>query len=345
MPLNQRNSGPVKTSVRKTSILAVRQNLKARPVVSRAARKITVKNRSNTQQSKPVIIHSSLSVPRAATKNKPRVAASPASRTRQLLNTQQRMRQNVAGNKAASLRTRHSRRGIDKRVNPAEIDSIKKVGQGRVLIIIGNGPSHKEAKLDKLRDINKLDFMCINMPDERVWPPKYWMFCDNSQLRRHKKMWNAFNTGVLINSAAVRERKQNTVRIRTLHGQGFSNNMHKGMFVGRSSVYASIQVGIWMDFDHIYVFGCDMCAVGGKLYPWGSNPDVSDKSRIKRFDTEATFYNWAADNVHDKFKKKITFCTAYNKYKFVSIFERLDHRKAVDIILDRHKNNPPEDQK
>ena len=339
MPLNQRNAGPVKTPTRKTSIIAARQNLKARPVVSRKAKKITVRSRSN-EQSKPRVIHNSIVVPRSTVKK-----VSAPQRTRQLLNTQQRMRANAAGNKAASIRTRHMRRGVDKRTNPAEIDSIKKVGQGRILVIIGNGPSHKEAKLDHLKKLDRVDFMCINRPDDRVWPSKYWMFCDNSQLRRHKKTWNAFNTGVLINSAAVRERKKNTVRIRTLHGQGFSNNMHKGMFVGRSSVYASIQVGLWMDFDHIYVFGCDMCAVGGKLYPWGSNPDVSDKSRAKRFDTEATFYNWAADNVHDKFKKKITFCTAYNKYKFVDIFGRLDHKKAVNIILNKHGDNPQDDQK
>lgn len=336
MSLNHSKAGPVKHSPRKTSIMAVRQNLRARPVVSRTAKKISVKPRTN-KESKPKVVRDSLVVPRRS--QAPRVAASPATRTRQLLNTQQRMRQNVANNKATSIRTRHSRRSIDKRVDPAEIDSIKKIGQGRILVIVGNGPSHAEAKLEKLKEVDNLDFMCINRPDDRVFPSKFWMFCDNSQLRRHKKLWNSFNTGILINSSAVRERKKNTVRIRTMHGQGFSNNMHKGMFVGRSSVYAAMQVGLWMDYDHIYVFGCDMCAVGGKLYPWGSNPDVSDNNRIKRFDTEATFYNWAANNAHEKFRKKFTFCTSYNKYKFVDIFGRLDHREAIDIIIDRHNNN------
>lgn len=224
---------------------------------------------------------------------------------------------------------------IDLRLNLDSIWKIKGVGKGRILIIVGNGPTHKEAPLPELAKQPNIDIMAINKPDERLWPPKYWLFCDNTQLKRHRTLWEAYQ-GIVINSSAIREAKQNGVRVKSLHVKGFSTDLREGMVIGHSSVYAALQVALWMDYDHVYVFGCDMNAVGGKLYSWGSNPDVSDDARMKRFKVESESYQWMADNVRIDIKKRYTFCSKYNPWLFTKAFEILDHMEAIKIIIDRH---------
>jgi len=219
--------------------------------------------------------------------------------------------------------------------NGEAIKILRNIGVNRILIIVGNGPSHKEAALDELLKYSYIDFMSVNRPDDRIWPTKHWIFCDNSQQRRHKPLWASYN-GTLINSSAIKQIKPNSTLIKSLHGKGFSQNLIKGMYIGRSSVYAAIQVGVWMNYDHIYVFGCDMTAVGGKLYPWGTNPDVPDQSREKRFKHEAEHYAWMANNIPKPVRNTITFCTRYNTWPFIKSFEQLDHIAAISKISDRH---------
>jgi len=202
------------------------------------------------------------------------------------------------------------------------------------LVIVGNGPSHKKAALPALRKSADIDIMSVNKPDDRLWPTDLWIFCDNSQFRRHKSLWSGFK-GILINSSAIRDFKPNTVKVKTLHGRGFSNNLSQGMYIGRSTTYAALQVGLYMGYKHIYVFGCDMGKVDGQLYAWGSNPDVADQSRLKRFKFEADHYGWMAKNISNETRKKITFCSEFNKWPFIKRFEILKHNEAVDIILNR----------
>jgi len=237
-----------------------------------------------------------------------------------------RSRQLIVSNKSHTKKT-----GLS---NPEALQRVKGRGKGRVLVIVSNGPSHKKAALPILLAHETVDIMSVNKPDDRLWPTAFWIFCDNSQYRRHKSLWSAFK-GVLINSAAIRDTKPNTVQIKTLHGKGFSSNLAKGMFVGRSTTYAALQVALYMNYDHIYVFGCDMGKVDGQLYPWGSNPDVADQSRIKRFKQEAEHYGWMVKNTSAETRKKITFCSEYNKWPFVKHFEMLKHNEAVDIIIKR----------
>ncbi len=254
-------------------------------------------------------------------------------RSRQILNTRQRL--DKAGEQPA-IRATRQRQSPKSNNFSQQIDDIKKTGVGKVLVIVGNGPSHKEADLRQLFGHDEIDIMAINKPDERCWPPDYWMFCDNSQYRRHQKLWNSYNTGIIFNSTAIKNTKKNSIKVQTKHGKGFSTNIHKGVFIGRSTVYAALQVGLWMGFDHIYVFGCDMSAVNGKLYPWGSNPDVPDKHRKERFEVESRFYQWAANNLDKHHRNRITFCTRYNPWPFIKKFRQLDHEDAIRHILYNH---------
>lgn len=277
----------------------------------------------------------------AAISNKKQIQV--AKRTRQIPNTRERALNINKANIKQLRTTKRSKTAQNAEFGP-NIDKIRDSGEGKILIIVGNGPSHAEAKLEKLLKNPYIDIMSINKPDSRLWPTDYWLFCDNSQYRRHKLLWNGYG-GTIINTGSIKNIKPNTVRVISKQGKGFSRNLHNGMYIGRSSVYAALQVAIWMNYDHIYVFGCDMTSVNGKLYPWGSNPDVNDVSREKRFQVEATFYNWMGNNLDQNTKNKITFCSKYNPWPFIKKFEKLDHITAVSEILKRHKGNKNESQR
>jgi hypothetical protein len=135
------------------------------------------------------------------------------------------------------------------------ISKYKGIGKGKILVMVGNGPSHKMAQLDCLKGLPKIEIMSINKPDERLWPTTYWLFCDNSQQSRHRDLWEAYNRPV-FNTPSVKDEKANTVRIRSLHKFGFSDDLTSGMHIGSSSVYAAMQLAQWMDYDRVYIFGC-----------------------------------------------------------------------------------------
>jgi hypothetical protein len=208
---------------------------------------------------------------------------------------------------------------------------------GRILIIVANGPSVLEANLTRLLNIPNIDIMSINKPDARLWPTKYWLFCDISQIKRHRDLWSGYD-GRIFNSTMITEARPGTVFIKNIPGQGFSLDLIKGFHIGRSSVYAAMQIATWLGYDKIYIFGCDMgvVTIDGKdmLHFYGQNPDVTADSRKRRFTDEAKYYENAANTLPEDIRKKFYFCSSYNKFGFVNMFNTLDHKQAVDIILD-----------
>ena len=200
------------------------------------------------------------------------------------------------------------------------------------------GPSANEVK-----DIDRLvhpliDFMIINKPEPRIKQPRYWVFCDHSQYARNKDYWNKY-TGTVINPVSIRTRRSKQVLIKHKAGKGFSSNLHDGYHIGRSTTYANMQVAHWMGYDRIYIFGIDMREVKGKLerYGNGRNPDVADNIRKGRFKYEAESYQHAANILKERSRRRFFFCSSYNPWDFVEKYSRLDHKKAVQVILD-HAN-------
>ena len=216
-----------------------------------------------------------------------------------------------------------------------KLRELRNIGKNKILIIIGNGPSLLEVDIELLKSNPKIDMMSINKPDKRVWPTTHWLFCDNSQLKRHREMWREFG-GNIFNTTAIEERK-NSVQIKNIGGEGFSQDLLKGFHVGRSSVYAAMQVGLWLGYEHIYILGVDMRAVkiDGKelMHYYGVNPDVRPEHRAKRFDNEAKYYNYASRNLTADVRSKFTFCSSYLKYEFAQKFNKMDHHKAAQRIL------------
>ena len=212
------------------------------------------------------------------------------------------------------------------------VKALKDIGIGRVLVMVACGPSILQADLGKLRNNPNIDIMCINKPDKRVWPSKYWVFCDTSQHRRNSDLWGGY-TGTPINSSAVRVRHPNQILVKNKGGKGFSKDLLQGYYIGRSTTYANMQVALYMGYDAIYIFGCDMCEVDGVLHFYGQNPDVPEENRKKRFALEAEYYTYAANQLSEQDRSRFTFCSSYNPWPFVERFKRLDQKIAVDRIL------------
>jgi len=260
----------------------------------------------------PIVSHKSI---------KPKIGK----RTRQIASTKQRLKASINTKKGVVKNSLNG--GSDPRIN-----DLRNSCAGKLLVIIGNGPSHKEAPLYKLKDLDNVEMMCVNRPDERIWPPDYWTFCDNSQYKRHLNLWERF-AGTIFNTKSVKAEKTSSIKLVTKAGRGFSNNLNKGVHVGRSTVYTSMQIATWLGHDKVYIFGCDMAAVKGKLYPWGSNPDVDDQTRINRFKNESEYYSWAAENMPQRIIDKFVFCSAYNTWPFTKKFKTIDHMQAVKNII------------
>lgn len=215
--------------------------------------------------------------------------------------------------------------------------NIRGYGAGKILVIVGNGPSVLEAPLDKLKGNPYIETMSINKPDSRIWPTTYWSFFDQSQLRRHRNLWDGYN-GTLFNSTSIKEKQRNTIRIKNIQDFGFSHDLTSGFHIGRSSVYGSMQIALWLNFTHIYIFGCDMTEVNGMMHFYGVNPDVPENTRKDRFEREAAYYDDGASRLDPIDRNRFTFCSSFNPWPFVNKFNKMDHVIAVDHILNHARS-------
>lgn len=221
----------------------------------------------------------------------------------------------------------------------AKTQALHNTGKGKSLIIIGNGPSILEAPLEKLRNHSKIDTLSINKPDSRLWPTTYWAFFDSSQLRRHEDLWTSYN-GTIFNSTSIKKQKERSMQFKNIGGKGFSKDASKGIHIGRSSVFAAMQIGLWMGYEKIYIFGCDMNPEGinGKLHFYGDNPDVDPGTRKNRFKDEAVHYDHAATILNPEERNKFVFCTEYNTWGFIKEFGHMSHKDAVEHIIEQANN-------
>lgn len=214
------------------------------------------------------------------------------------------------------------------------VEKLKNCGQGRILVMVACGPSILEVDLPKLKDHSLIDIMSINKPDPRLGQTKYWVFCDQSQYMRNKEKFDNWQ-GTIINAWSVRARHKNQVLVRNCSGKGFSKNLHRGYYIGRSTTFANMQTAFWMNYDKVYIFGCDMSKSADlkKLHFYGTNPDVKPEIRVTRFQKEAEHYSLGAKQLSADERKRFVFCSSYNTWPFVDQFEKMDHKIAVDHIL------------
>lgn len=304
-----------------------------RPIVKKVNRAITLPRTARllrpepsvTRQVRAAIQHPGPVRPPVQQRRQPAISPRSAPRSHQL-----------KGQIGKSATVKYTSRDVPE-AHRQRLRSLRNCGIGKVLVIMANGPSILEVDTRLLLNNPRIDIMSINKPDLRVWPTKYWLFCDTSQLLRNRDIWSHYD-GYIFNSAMISEFRPGSIQIKNIHGEGFSFDPTQGFHIGRSSVYAAQQVAIWMGYDRIYIFGCDMCAVNINGQPlvhfFGNNPDVQPESRVKRFADEAKYYNYAAKYLPAEVRNKFYFCSSYNPFDFVSSFNRLDHHTAIQTILD-----------
>jgi hypothetical protein len=225
---------------------------------------------------------------------------------------------------------------VIKNENYYKLEKLKNIGKGRYLVMVACGPSVLEVDLKPLLTLGNIDMMTINKPLKSIWPTKFWAFCDHSQYLRNKQTFEHYD-GILLNSAAVRARKNNQIIINVKHGVGVTRNIHEGYIIGRSSVHANLQVAMHMGYDKIFIFGVDMCAVNGKTHHYGVNPDVAAAKRVNRFPAEAKHFDRMASVLPPEIKSKIYFCSSYLKWPFAQHFNLLPHKEAIDKIIELSK--------
>lgn len=228
----------------------------------------------------------------------------------------------------------HDRRNKHQAQYTRSIQQLKNVGVGRFLIMIACGPSILETDLTKLKDHPFIDMMSINKPDPRLHPTKWWVFCDQSQYRRNRNTFDNY-PGTVINAWSVRARHKNQILVRTKPNKGFSKDLIQGYHIGRSTTFANMQTAFWMNYDKIFIFGCDMAPTAGKqLHFYGTNPDVGPNMRVKRFAKEAEHYLEGAKQLTPQERMKFYFCSSYNQWPFIDYFKRMDHIEAPDKIIE-----------
>jgi len=216
-----------------------------------------------------------------------------------------------------------------------KVKSLRGTAQGQYLVILGNGPSLREVDTHILAQYATIRLCTINMPDQRCWPTPYWAFYDRSQFHRHKELYHTF-TGTIFNSTGIKEPNPNSIKFKHIPGLGYSRDITRGVYVGMSSVFATLQIAMFMGFSKIYVVGCDMSESvdPGQTHFYGVNPDVLPEERVKRFKKEANWYDRMVEALSPEEKQKIVFCSkGVNKWPFTSHFTTMRPDEAVEYII------------
>lgn len=231
---------------------------------------------------------------------------------------------------------------VTRSVDPVYLDktrALKNTGKGKILIIIGNGPTINETDLRILKHKPGIEFMSINYPDPRLWPTNYWSFFDQSQIQRHAGLWDEYE-GIIFNSSSIQRRKSGTIQFRNIGAKSFSKDLMNGICIGRSSVFASMQIALWMNFDKVYIFGVDMNPSSDlkNLHFYGTNPDVLPETRATRFEKEAEYYVTAFEAMDESERQKFVFCSSINPWPFMSMFNKKDHKTAAFDILREYES-------
>ena len=316
--------------VRKRAIVSIPNSVKivVQPSKNLAASLQQVKQASRQNVSKPIPVKKPPPVKQPEEIRK-QVIANAVSKKRQILNK-------ISKKRSKATKVRYVTRNVSPE-DTAKANALRGRGRGKVLIIIGNGPSIGEMEVKKLLGHKNIQILSINKPDNRLWPTDYWAFYDGSQIRRHENLWTNYQ-GTIFNSTSIKKRKPKTIIFKNIGGKGFSLDAGKGIHIGRSSVYASMQIALWMEFDKIYILGCDMNPEGidGKLHFYGENPDVPPEVRKHRFKDEATHYEIGSQVLNENQRNKFVFCSDYNNWGFIDKFQSMSHKVAVNNIVKNH---------
>ncbi len=218
--------------------------------------------------------------------------------------------------------------------NATTILNLKNAGRHKTLVILATGPSINEIPdLDLLTLEPTVETMAINRPVPALEPSTYLIYQDSTTRRRLQNYLPTYRGLIFSGFRSSPGDQPNTVFFPLKQGMGWQRDLTGGFYVGKSTTYAATQLALWMGYRSIYILGCDMGEVGGGLWHYGMNEDISKAERTPRFDIEAKYWDYAAKTLPESDRKRITFASTHNPYAFVDAFNRADHKTIVGTIL------------
>lgn len=150
------------------------------------------------------------------------------------------------------------------------LEKFKNIHRGKRCFIIGNGPSLTYDDLEKLHVENEICFGVnrIYLSFEYTnWRPDYYTACDYFMIKKDAKIIQK----LLMNKFIRYQFRENFFDDkRKLYEYGglsndqkefpFSDDIVKGIYIGKTVVYDSIQIAAYMGFSEIYLLGVDLTA-------------------------------------------------------------------------------------
>lgn len=224
-----------------------------------------------------------------------------------------------------------------------ELLRYKEIHAGECCFIIGNGPSLKKEDLEALKSNNIITFAAngiYHIYEETTWRPSYYVMCDAIAYKMMYKDIVAyadesyFIADYYYTNMEVMEGINRYHFINELQREAkfkFSTDITKGIYSGKTVVYAMIQLACYMGFKEIYLLGVDW--TGGK------NTGVMRKDFYNKDMPETNNYYY--DLVYEE---KVAFESAkeYAEQNGIKIYNatrggelEVFERRDFDDILDR----------
>ena len=200
----------------------------------------------------------------------------------------------------------------------AKLDALKDCGVGRNLIIVAGGSSANRINYDF--DEEKYDVLLVNRPFPKLMHlAKFWCINDGPIVIKYMKETRVFKGEFICSSSAFVPGRECT-KVRSLAGLGFSMDLIKGFYLGRSTTLSSLQVAAHCNYDHIYVVGVDMCMGDGLYHDGSTNPRMDSEQRVLQFEREVHAWKHCSHAAPEEFRNKVSFITDLNPYDFIDTY-------------------------
>lgn len=204
----------------------------------------------------------------------------------------------------------------------------------RSLAIFANGPSLNDAGIERLRGVEGLDLLAINTPHPSIPLNEhdYWLFCDSEIEIKHGDLIPQYE-GTIISCLRL-PTARHVMDFKTLHGMGFSRDIITGYYIGGSSAFVSLEFAMEKQYRRVFVFGLDMDPTNGNcFYGAHRSPHDGPTIRARRFEREAIFLKFAADQMTDEERASVVLCGAAKDWDFCNSFLRWPVEQAVSRAL------------
>lgn len=171
----------------------------------------------------------------------------------------------------------------------SKLEKFKNIYAGKRCFIIGNGPSLTYQDLQKLYNEKEICFGVNRIYfayEYTDWRPDYYVACDYFIIKKDTRIIQQLNTNKFIRhlyNENLFDGQKDIYEYRGLveskSGVGFSDDIVKGVCIGRTVVYDAIQIAAYMGFSEIYLLGVDMSenmvaeAEGAHFY---KSPDINE---------------------------------------------------------------------